>query len=660
MFDHVPVGTDKLFEVENDFSESPLMEREGDIATALISAEAERQNFEVKRYKKLVYDVLYNNNRVTFLQNSPENSAVYSYCARQKHIAKELMARQGVPVPEGKVFEDVEAAWNYIESCDAGMVLKPLDRAYGSGVTTDVRTREHFLEAWGYAREYGREVLVEKCIKGYDLRVVVVGGQAIAALSRIPAHVIGDGQSTIQELVDRKNLQREKNPSLQIDLITRFDLLKHNGRSLDDVPGKGEYVQLTSVANTSAGGDAVQLLHLVPQEVVKIAEKAARCFPGLTQTGVDLMVDDRGDEVLSHVIEINSNPGICDAVFPSYGSPVNVPGKLLRHVFSTARRERADITEGGVVPASPYVFAPRLRVRATGESEQVAYIEQAAILANLSVSHISPYVFEVSDGTGEVLFYQGMPDRTNIISRKVSRDRKWLKEILSEAGLDNSGPRTDTRQLCQYRLIVINGKVVAGIDGGAYTGEGNTAGKYVDQRRDITESIHPGFVKAALEGVKATFSPYFAGVDVLAEDIELSPGEQSWQVLDVMCNPNFVLHHYPSEGVGRDIAGALLRSLFPNADWGCTTDRCVYVVVKGRVQGVGYRDWVQREAVRHGVQGWVRNLPHGDVEIFLNGPPAAVASLLTLCEEGPVRARVSEISVKEYGPMNQRAFLVYR
>ncbi|MFI2812795.1 acylphosphatase [Microbulbifer zhoushanensis] len=657
MFDHVPAGADELFKTENDFSGSPFIEREGDIATALISAEAERQNFEVRRYKKLVYDVLHKNNRVTFLQNSPENSAVYSYCARQKDVAKEIMARKGVPVPSGEVFDEPEAAWNYIESCNTSMVLKPLDRAYGSGVTTNVHSREHFLEAWDYARQYGREVLVERCIKGYDLRVVVVGGKAVAALSRIPAHVIGDGKSTIQQLVDRKNLQREKNPSLQIDLITRFDLLKHNGRSMEDVPEKGEYVQLTSVANTSAGGDAVQLLHLVPQEVVEVAEKAARCFPGLNQTGVDLMVDDRGEKVQCHVIEINSNPGICDAVFPSYGSPVNVPGELLRHAFSGNRIEKSNAAEVIIAPAVPYVFAPRLRVAATGESEQAAYIKQAAIAAQLRVSHISPSVFEVSDRSDSVMFYQGMPDRTNIISRKVSRDRKWLQEILAEAGLNRTG---DTLELCQYRLIVIDGKVVAGIDGGAYSSDGKGAGNYADQRRDITELIHPDFAKAALESVKAVFNPYFAGVDVLAEDIEVSPDEQSWRVSDVMCNPNFILHHYPSEGVGRDVAGALLRSLFPGADWQLSSDRCVYVVVRGRVQGVGYRDWVQREAVRHGVAGWVRNLPHGDVEMFFKGPHSGVGSLLTLCEQGPTRARVSEVSVREHIPTEQRAFLVYR
>lgn len=67
------------------------------------------------------------------------------------------------------------------------------------------------------------------------------------------------------------------------------------------------------------------------------------------------------------------------------------------------------------------------------------------------------------------------------------------------------------------------------------------------------------------------------------------------------------------------------------------------VRIEGRVQGVGYRDWMIAEANRLGVQGWVRNRADGSVEALVAGDPAAVGALLTACRAGPRLARVDRI-----------------
>lgn len=68
------------------------------------------------------------------------------------------------------------------------------------------------------------------------------------------------------------------------------------------------------------------------------------------------------------------------------------------------------------------------------------------------------------------------------------------------------------------------------------------------------------------------------------------------------------------------------------------------VVITGRVQGVGYRDWMVIEAVRLGVHGWVRNRRDGAVEALVAGEEAAVQALLLLCRRGPLMARVEDIA----------------
>ena len=65
--------------------------------------------------------------------------------------------------------------------------------------------------------------------------------------------------------------------------------------------------------------------------------------------------------------------------------------------------------------------------------------------------------------------------------------------------------------------------------------------------------------------------------------------------------------------------------------------------IEGRVQGVGYRAWMVREARRLGLSGWVRNRPDGSVEAVIAGPEPAVQALLTACRRGPIAARVDRI-----------------
>lgn len=82
------------------------------------------------------------------------------------------------------------------------------------------------------------------------------------------------------------------------------------------------------------------------------------------------------------------------------------------------------------------------------------------------------------------------------------------------------------------------------------------------------------------------------------------------------------------------------------------------VVVRGRVQGVFFRDSCRREAVRHGVHGWVRNEPDGSVRAHLQGPAEAVERLVAWMREGPPHASVAGVEVRAAAPAPVRGFEV--
>ena len=72
-----------------------------------------------------------------------------------------------------------------------------------------------------------------------------------------------------------------------------------------------------------------------------------------------------------------------------------------------------------------------------------------------------------------------------------------------------------------------------------------------------------------------------------------------------------------------------------------------HVTMRGRVQGVGYRAFVEHEARRRGLQGWVRNRHHGTVEAVFAGPRAAVEAMIEACRRGPISAQISALDHRE-------------
>ena len=125
--------------------------------------------------------------------------------AGDKEETKKLLEEAQIPVPRGRIIRNEEELQEAIDRIGYPFVIKPIDGNHGKGATTNIITWEQALKALEAARRYSRNVICEKFITGFDFRVLVINYKFMCAALRTPASVTGDGEHTIQWLVDETN-----------------------------------------------------------------------------------------------------------------------------------------------------------------------------------------------------------------------------------------------------------------------------------------------------------------------------------------------------------------------------------------------------------------------------------------------------------------------
>ena len=271
--------------------------------------------------------------------------------ACDKEETKNLLEQASIPTPKGRIVYDevdLEAA---IKSIDYPIVLKPVNGNHGRGITTNVNTWEEAVEALALAKKVSRSVICERFITGYDFRLLVINYKLIAAAVRKPACVVGDGKSTIQELVDivnsdpRRGYGHEKVlTSIKIDDAT-LNLLKEKNLSLETVVAKDETVFLKTTANLSTGGTATDVTDLVHPYNVFLAERIARII-GLDICGIDIMASDLTTPLNENggaILEVNAGPGFRMHIAPTEGLPRNVAEPVIDMMYPQGSNSRIPI-----------------------------------------------------------------------------------------------------------------------------------------------------------------------------------------------------------------------------------------------------------------------------------------------------------------------------
>lgn len=323
--------------------------------------------------------------------------------ASDKEGTKTILQDAGIPVPRGTVIQYLDELEDAI--ADVGgypVVIKPLDGNHGRGITIGVKNWQEAEEAYDFASAASRtrSVIVERYYQGSDHRILVVNGKMIAVAERIPAHVVGDGQATIEELIEITN--RDPNRGEGHDNIltkitvdrTSLNVLERQGYQLDTVLAKGETAYLRATANLSTGGIAIDRTDEIHPENIWIAQRVAKII-GLDIAGIDVVTPDISKplrETDGVIVEVNAAPGFRMHASPSVGLPRNVAAPVLDMLFPPGTPSRIPII--AITGTNGKTTTTRLTAhiyRQTGKT--VGYTTTDAI-------YINEYVVEKGDNTG--------------------------------------------------------------------------------------------------------------------------------------------------------------------------------------------------------------------------------------------------------------------
>lgn len=284
-------------------------------------------------------------------------SVISTKIARNKIGTAQVLRQAGIPVPDHALAGSADDAVRIADRLGYPVVVKPLDKDGGLGVAAGIRDAAGVRRAFDAAREFSNAILVEKHMDGRDYRLVVLHGKLIWALERVPGGVIGDGVSSIRDLIDRVNADPRRSKTSAAPLkplefnVEAVELIEEAGMDADTVLAEGQWLRLRRAANVASGGIPVGVFDRVHPANRLLVERAARALR-LDIAGVDLLIPDierPWTETGAAICEVNAKPTIGTT------TSAHLYGQVLHQLFPSGARIPIAVIVG--LPAGSAVLA---------------------------------------------------------------------------------------------------------------------------------------------------------------------------------------------------------------------------------------------------------------------------------------------------------------
>ncbi|HEM6081799.1 TPA: bifunctional glutamate--cysteine ligase GshA/glutathione synthetase GshB [Streptococcus suis] len=292
---------------------------------------------------------LWHGDHVEYIKNgnmTSKDNYVIPLAMANKVVTKKILDQAGFPVPAGAEFANKEDALRYYgQVASSAMVVKPKSTNFGLGISIfqEPASLADYEKALDIAFAEDSHVLVEEFVAGTEYRFFVLDGKCEAVLLRVAANVVGNGSSTIRELVDLKNQDplRGHDHRSPLEIINLGDIellmLEQQGYTPDTVLPEGVQAFLRGNSNISTGGDSIDMTDQMDQSYKQLAADMATAM-GAWACGVDLIIPDRTkpaskEEPNCTCIELNFNPAMYLHTYTYAGPGQSITPKILRKLF---------------------------------------------------------------------------------------------------------------------------------------------------------------------------------------------------------------------------------------------------------------------------------------------------------------------------------------
>jgi cyanophycin synthetase len=324
-------------------------------STGSIVAEAEARGipwFRLNKYSLCQLGYGANQKRIQATVTS-ETSSIGVELACDKEDTKYLLEQAEVAVPKGDIIKQERSLKDACRYVGYPLVIKPIDGNHGRGITVDIQNYEDALVGFEHAKNSSKSgsIIVEKFITGADYRLLVINNVLVAAAKRTPAHVVGDGKSSVETLIEEVNSDSRRGyghenvlTKITINELTK-NIIKDAGYHLGSVLKKEEILILKDTANLSTGGTAEDVTDIVHPANVAMAERISKVID-LDICGIDIMSTDISKPLTDTggaVLEVNAGPGFRMHLAPTEGLPRNVAAPVIDKLFPPGATSRIPI-----------------------------------------------------------------------------------------------------------------------------------------------------------------------------------------------------------------------------------------------------------------------------------------------------------------------------
>jgi len=313
------------------------------VSSQLLVQAAREQGLKVRVFsKRLNFFEVSNGKQSLLIQATamPTNSQMGARIANNKFLTKKILQDHNLPTPRSWSVQKASELRKIVDKYHPfPLVVKPAEGAHGNEVYSFIENINELNDVIKevFDRKAPRDILVEEYVTGKDLRIFVVGDTVPAVLERIPAHVIGDGEKTIRQLVKVFNQnplvgEKYEKPMCKIHLTKEVKrILTKQGLTLTSIPQKGETAWLRKTANISTGGIGKDATDSTPESIKRMAVEACAVI-GLNIAGLDVIYNEETKRAV--ILEINDTAGIDIHHFPVIGQSRDVAGAIMKQLFS--------------------------------------------------------------------------------------------------------------------------------------------------------------------------------------------------------------------------------------------------------------------------------------------------------------------------------------